>query len=92
MPKSLRTPRQELLQSLLADARKAKGMTQADVAKALGKPQSFVAKYENGERRIDVVEFVDIAAALGVVPGDILARIESAGHFAKRTAHRSRKA
>jgi transcriptional regulator with XRE-family HTH domain len=61
------------------------------VAKALGKPQSFVAKYENGERRIDVIEFVDIAAALGVVPGDILARAESTGHFAKRTAHRSRK-
>ena len=77
MPKSLRTPRQELLQSLLADARKAKGMTQADVAKVLGKPQSFVAKYENGERRIDVIEFVDIAAALGVVPGDILAQVES---------------
>ena len=92
MPKSLRTPRQERLQSLLVDARKAKGMTQADVAKALGKPQSFVAKYENGERRIDVIEFVDIAAALGVVPGDILAQAESTGHFAKRTAHRSRKA
>ena len=92
MPKSLRTPRQERLQSLLADARKAKGMTQADVAKALGKPQSFVAKYENGERRIDVIEFVDIAAALRVVPGDILAQVESTGHFAKRTAHRSRKA
>ena len=92
MPKSLRTPRQQLLQSLLADARKAKGMTQADVAKALGKPQSFVAKYENGERRIDVIEFVDISAALGVVPGDILAQVESMGHFAKRTAHRSRKA
>jgi transcriptional regulator with XRE-family HTH domain len=88
MPKSLRAPRQERLQSLLADARKAKGMTQADVAKALGKPQSFVAKYENGERRIDVIEFVDIAA----VPGDILAQVESTGHFAKRTAHRSRKA
>lgn len=67
-------------------------MTQADVAKALGKPQSFVAKYENGERRIDVIEFVDIAAALGVVPGDILAEVESTGRFAKRTAHRSRKA
>jgi transcriptional regulator with XRE-family HTH domain len=67
-------------------------MTQADVAKALGKLQSFVAKYENGERRIDVVEFVDIAAALGVVSGDILAQVESAGHLAKRTAHRSRKA
>jgi transcriptional regulator with XRE-family HTH domain len=92
MPKSLRTPRQELLQSLLADARKAKGMTQADVAKALGKPQSFVAKYENGERRIDVIEFIDIATALGVVPGDILAQVESAGNSAKRTAHGSRKA
>jgi transcriptional regulator with XRE-family HTH domain len=92
MPKSLRTPRQERLQSLLADARKARGMTQADVAKALGKPQSFVAKYENGERRIDVIEFVDIAAALGVVAGDILAQVESTGHFVKRTAHRSRKA
>ena len=91
MPKSLRTPRQQLLQSLLVDARKAKGMTQAEVATALGKPQSFVAKYENGERRIDVIEFVDIAAALGVVPGDILAQVESTGHFAKRTAHRSRK-
>jgi hypothetical protein len=42
--------------------------------------------------RIDVIEFVDIAAALGVVPGDILAQVESTGHFAKRTAHRSRKA
>ena len=66
-------------------------MTQTDVAKVLGKPQSFVAKYENGERRIDVIEFVDIAAALGVVPGDILAQVELTGHFTKRTAHRSRK-
>jgi len=36
-------------------------MTQAAVAKKLHKPQSFVAKYENDERRIDVVEFVDLA-------------------------------
>lgn len=73
MTKSLRTPRQQLLQSLLVEARKDRGMTQADVAAALGKPQSFVAKYENGERRIDVVEFVDITAVLGVQAGDILA-------------------
>ncbi|WP_221205081.1 helix-turn-helix domain-containing protein [Brevundimonas mediterranea] len=50
-------------------------MTQADVAAALGKPQSFVAKYENGERRIDVVEFVDITIALQVAAADILARL-----------------
>lgn len=79
MQKSLRTPRQQLFLSLLVEARKAKGLTQADLAAALGKPQSFVAKYENGERRIDVVEFVDIAAALKVSTSDLLIRIESFG-------------
>jgi transcriptional regulator with XRE-family HTH domain len=84
MQKSLRTPRQILLQSLLVEARKAKGLTQAELATALGKPQSFVAKYENGERRIDVVEFVDITAVLGVSTADLLARIEPA---AARSRH-----
>lgn len=76
MQKSLRTPRQILMQSLLVEARKAKGLTQAELAEALNKPQSFVAKYENGERRIDVIEFVDITAALGVSTADLLGRIE----------------
>lgn len=54
-------------------------MTQADVAAALDEPQSVVAnyKYENGERRIDVVEFVDIAAALSISTESILKKIES---------------
>ena len=78
MQKSLRTPRQILLQSLLVEARKAKGLTQAELADALGKPQSFVAKYENGERRIDVVEFVDITAVLAISTSDLLAKIEPA--------------
>nr|WP_249204464.1 helix-turn-helix transcriptional regulator [Acetobacter thailandicus] len=73
--KSLRTPRQLLLQALLTEARKTGGMTQAELAAALGKPQSFVAKYENGERRIDVIEFVDITAALGVSSADLLVRL-----------------
>lgn len=75
LQKSLRTARQRLLQTLLIDARKASGLTQWDVAAALGKPQSFVAKYENGERRIDVVEFVDIAAALNISTTEILSKI-----------------
>jgi len=73
--KSLRTPRQLLLQALLTEARKTGGMTQSELAAALGKPQSFVAKYENGERRIDVIEFADITAALGVSSADLLARL-----------------
>jgi transcriptional regulator with XRE-family HTH domain len=83
MQKSLRTPRQILLQSLLVEARKATGLTQAELADALNKPQSFVAKYENGERRIDVIEFVDIASALGIPTADLLAKIEPA--VAKRS-------
>lgn len=86
MQKSLRTPRQILLQSLLVEARKAKGLTQAELADALGKPQSFVAKYESGERRIDVVEFVDITAILGVAASNLLAKIEPA---AAKTRSRS---
>jgi transcriptional regulator with XRE-family HTH domain len=39
-------------------ARKDANFTQVALAEALGKPQSFVAKYENGERRLDVVEFI----------------------------------
>lgn len=76
MQKSLRTPRQKLLQSLLVEARKTAGLTQAELAEALGKPQSFVAKYENGERRIDVIELVDIAAALNFSIADLLSKIE----------------
>ncbi|EGY02479.1 XRE family transcriptional regulator [Nitrospirillum viridazoti Y2] len=75
MPKSLRTPRQLQLQSLLADLRKSKNLTQAEVANRLKRPQSFVAKYEGGERRLDVVEFIDVAEALGVDPCDLLAEI-----------------
>ena len=86
MQKSLRTPRQILLQSLLVEARKAKGLTQAELADALGKPQSFVAKFENGERRIDVVEFVDITAVLGIATSDLLAKIKPAFAEMRRTA------
>jgi transcriptional regulator with XRE-family HTH domain len=45
-------------------ARKSAGLTQAEVAGRLQKPQSFVAKYENGERRLDVLEFVAVCRAI----------------------------
>ncbi|WP_245492519.1 helix-turn-helix transcriptional regulator [Mesorhizobium sp. M4A.F.Ca.ET.090.04.2.1] len=52
--------------------RKDKGLTQAQVAEKLGRPQSFVAKYEGGERRLDIIEFLDITAALDADPCEIL--------------------
>lgn len=78
MRKSLRSKQHEQLIELLTEARKSAGLKQAQVAARLGRPQSFVAKYENGERRIDVVEFLAIAAVLKADPISILKRLGTA--------------
>ncbi|BBD36283.1 probable transcriptional regulator [Aminobacter sp. Y103A] len=75
MPKSLRSPRQRRLLEQLIAARKNKGLTQAKVAEALRRRQSFVAKYEGGERRMDVIEFPDVAEALEIDPCEVLAHV-----------------
>jgi transcriptional regulator with XRE-family HTH domain len=75
MAKSLRTPQHEKLRAVLTSARTAAGLTQAELAGKLARPQSFVAKYEKGERRIDVIEFGEIAGALGRDPCKLLAVI-----------------
>ena len=72
MTKTLFSDRHDRFRELLIEAREKRGLTQADVAKKLGRPQSFVSKYENGERRLDVVEFLEVADALGVDPCPII--------------------
>ena len=52
--------------------RKAAGVTQAQLATRMGRHQSFVSKYERGERRLDVVEFCQVAEALGQSPSKLL--------------------
>jgi len=73
MAKSLHTPDYVRFRSLLLSAREAAGLTQTEVAARLKRPQSFVAKYEGGERRLDLVEFVLVCEALGADPHVILA-------------------
>jgi transcriptional regulator with XRE-family HTH domain len=68
MQKSLRSPEYARLIESLVAARKNANVRQQALARKLGRPQSFIAKYEGGERRIDVVEFVTIARALGADP------------------------
>ena len=72
MSKSIHSPQHTKLRALLVAARKRAGLTQQDVANQLGRPQSFVAKYEGGERRLDVVEFLQVAAVLGADPARIV--------------------
>ena len=68
MPKTLRSPRHEALRVLLIKKRKEAGLTQTDVADKLGRYQSFVAMVEGGQRRLDVVELLDFAEAIGFDP------------------------
>ena len=68
MEKSLNSPEYARLIELLVAVRHAAGVRQQALAKKLGRPQSFIAKYEGGERRLDVVEFVAISRALGADP------------------------
>jgi transcriptional regulator with XRE-family HTH domain len=65
MARSSRSPRQARLQELLVAQRAAAGLTQEELALRLRRPQSFVSKYETGERRLDVVELFEVADAIG---------------------------
>lgn len=70
--KSTYTAEYQALISKLAKARKVAGITQAQLAAKLGKPQSYISKIENGERRLDVVEFLEIAKLIGIEATEFL--------------------
>jgi hypothetical protein len=65
------------LREMLVEARKAATLTQTELSLRLNRPQSFVSKYERGERRLDVVEFGDVVKALGLDPLRFLRRFYS---------------
>lgn len=66
MPSSLHSHNYQIFRSLLIAAREEAALTQVTVAEKLGKPQSFVSKYERGERRLDFTEFVEIAELMEI--------------------------
>ena len=80
MAKSLHTPEYEYFRTLLVTAREKAGLTQVTVSTRMGRPQSFVAKYEGGERRLDVVEFIEVCVALGVDPQGVLTDLQDRVH------------
>lgn len=62
---------------LLIAERKAKGITQAELADRLHKPQSYVSKYENGQRQLTVADFMAICKAMKVKPEVFFKKAES---------------
>ena len=77
MEKNLYTARQAILLGLLRSVRKETNLRQEDVAKLLERPQSFVSKYESGERRLDVLELLDVCEALGLPLTEFIQKLES---------------
>ncbi|HEY1721047.1 MAG TPA: helix-turn-helix transcriptional regulator [Magnetospirillaceae bacterium] len=78
MAKSIYTQRHTKLLELLKARRKAAGLTQTVVAERLSKPPSYVAKYEGGDRRLDVLEFIDVADAIGFDPSALIRTLRRA--------------
>ena len=76
--KSIYSESYERFLTLLIEARKNAGLTQQQLADLLKRPQSYVSKYERGERRLDVIEFLSITKILNVDPVSILQKLLTA--------------
>ncbi len=76
MAKSIHTEAYGRFVELLRRERVNAGLTQQDVADRLGKPQSYVAKIEGAERRIDVIEFLALTKAIGTDAAAIVKELQ----------------
>lgn len=77
MQKSIYSKRSKILRELIVRARKRANLTQLEVAKRLNRPQSFIAKVEGGERRIDLIEFIELSDILGINPNRAIEEIKN---------------
>jgi transcriptional regulator with XRE-family HTH domain len=65
----------ERFRVLITEARKSAGLTQVELAARLKQHQSYVSKYESGVRRLDVVEYVQVAKAVGFDPAELIRKL-----------------
>jgi transcriptional regulator with XRE-family HTH domain len=80
MSRSLRSLLHLSMMTVLRQERTRRNLTQTELAERLHRAQSYVAKVETGERRLDMVEFVEYARAIGVKPAHLLALILEGEH------------
>ena len=72
MTKSVFTKQYKRFLNLLIALREQKGLSQRELSRKLRRVQTFVSKYERGERRLDVIEFLKIAKVLEADPHEII--------------------
>jgi transcriptional regulator with XRE-family HTH domain len=78
MKKTINSKEHKILLELLFQLREQKGIKQTDLAKKLKVPQSFISKYESGERRLDLIELKQICFCLGISLTDFTSKFEKA--------------
>jgi transcriptional regulator with XRE-family HTH domain len=79
MAKLVPSAQYERFRSLLVSARESRGLKQSELGTELGQPQSFVSKYERGERRLDFLEFLAVAEALKMDPMKVMLELAKPG-------------
>jgi len=75
LSKSLYSKRWDTLRSILKELRREAGLTQMEVARRLGRPQSLVAKIEAGDRKLDICQLIDYVQLLGADPVKVMRRL-----------------
>jgi transcriptional regulator with XRE-family HTH domain len=70
--KTIHSEKYRYLLALLREAREAAGFTQAQLSQRLGKPQSYVSKYENGDRRLDLIEMLEVCRIVNADPHEMI--------------------
>jgi transcriptional regulator with XRE-family HTH domain len=71
----LRSKRHKALVAAIVEARNATGDSQREFAKRIGRTNNFVWRIEAGERKVDVLEFIEIAKAAGIEPDELMRRV-----------------
>jgi|APSaa5957512622_1039677.scaffolds.fasta_scaffold233131_1 transcriptional regulator with XRE-family HTH domain len=76
MEKSLNNPDQKILLDLLRKLRRDRNLSQADIGERIQKRQTFISKYELGERRLDILELRTVCHAIGISLTDFVSELE----------------
>jgi transcriptional regulator with XRE-family HTH domain len=76
MKKTIQDSEQKKLLELLKRIRQDKGIRQVELAEKLGVPQSFISKYESGDRRLDILELRQVCKAVGITLQELIRKLE----------------